>query len=195
MAGEQRPWLDTPRRRFSRAQLRDVGLLLPWIVVLIAAAVLLGRWAGWVLLAGVLFVRAARLGATRTTSSMRRAGIRFVRLGTGGRPEPWRLVLHQLVPFLVFGVLLAVSGSLPFVFPVAAVLYLGIAVWAERRARRRGLDVEGALALVGLDVWWAGEPPTPSGTSGPPGPAPPPPSPAAPATPAPAPPPVRPAPP
>ena len=192
MADAPGPWpkpelLDTPRRRFGRAQLRDVALLLPWIAVLIAASVLVGRWAAWAALAAVLAVRAARLAATRTTSSMRRAGIHFVRLGTGDRPEAWRLVLYQLGPFVAFGAFLVAGRSVPWAFPVAAVAYLAIAVWAERRARRRGLDAEGTMALAGLDVWWAGDPPTPSGTTGPPAPALPPPTPPGPARPGPAP--------
>ncbi len=199
MAGERRPWpssasLDTPRRRLRRATWREFAVLLPWLAGVVAVTVWFGRGAGFVALAVLVGAQMARLAVTGTSPAVRRAGIRFVRLGTGAPPERWRLVAHRLTPLALVLVLAAVSETGSNLV-VAVVLGAYLAFWANAffTARGHGADLDPMMALVGLDVWWDGAPPTPSGTTGPPPPAPPPPTPGARATPGPAPPPARPA--
>ena len=169
MAGVARAWSpDTPRRRARRATLREVPVLLAWLVAVVVVAVVVDRWAGVALLfvgVGVSTVRVARTGAT---GAMRRAGIRYVRLGTGADPEPWRLALHRAGPVLVLGGVLALSRTGSGAFFVVFLAYMALIVVGSVKAARHGPDLEPMLALAGLDVWWAGDPPTPPA----PGPAP-----------------------
>jgi hypothetical protein len=183
----------SPRWRFRKAALREFAALLPWLVVVLVVNSVVGWWAGFVVLGLIIVVATARLAVTGSSPALRRAGITYVRLGTGDRPERWRLVVFRLAPVVLLVPLVAVSTTGSSVFYVALAAYVAMWVAGLWKARRHGPDLDPMLALAGLDVWWAGDPPTPSGTSGPPAPAPPPPSPTAPATPAPAPPPVRPA--
>jgi len=166
--------------------MRDLLFIVPLVAAAIAASVVAGRWGALAVLAVAVLGRTASVAMTGASSSMRRLGIRFVRAGTREVPERWRLVAHQLGPFLLVGVLLVVGGTAPAAFPVALAAYLVVLMAGWWRGRRLGVEVDPVLALAGLDVWWAGDPPTPSGTSGRPAPEPPPPTPAAPATPAPA---------
>ena len=192
MAGEPHPrppaLLDTPRRRLSRASRRDLLFIVPVLAALIAAGVLVGRWGAFAVLAAVVLVRTAMVTRTGATPSMRRLGISYVRLGTGAVPERWRLVAHQLGPLIYVAALFVALETDPGAPVIVAVAYLLLLAAGWWRAKRAGhADVEPMMALAGLDVWWAGDPPTPSGTSEPPAPAPPPPIPGAPPTPAPAP--------
>jgi hypothetical protein len=178
----------SPRWRFRRVALREFGALLPWLVLVLVATVAVGRWAGFVVLGGIVVVSAAWLAVTGSSRALRRAGLTFVRLGTGGRPERWRLVFFRLSPAVLVVPLLVASatGSGALVF-VAVGAYVVLWVVGLRRATRHGRGLDPMLALAGLDVAWADGPPTPSGTSGPRAPGRPPPTPAAPPTPAPAP--------
>jgi hypothetical protein len=111
-----------------------------------------------------------------------------VRLGTGAVPERWRLVVPQLWPLIYVAALFVALETEPNAYIIVVVAYLALLAAGWWRAKRAGhADVEPMTALAGLDVWWAGDPPTPSGTTAPPAPAPPPPTPPAPATPAPGP--------
>jgi hypothetical protein len=183
----------SPRWRFRKAALREFAALLPWLVVVLVVNSVVAWWAGFVVLGVIIVVSTIRLAVTGSSPALRRAGITYVRLGTGDRPERWRLVVFRLAPVVLLVPLVAVSttGSNVFFFALAA--YVAMWVAGFWKARRHGPDLDPMMALAGLDVWWAGEPPTPSGTSGRPAPVPPAPSPTAPATPAPEPPPVRPA--
>lgn len=183
----------SPRWRFRKAALREFAALLPWLVAVIVVDVVVARWAAFALLGLVITVATARLAITRSSPALRRAGITYVRLGTGERPERWRLVVFRLAPVVLLVPLAAISATGSNLVYVALVAYVAMWVVGFVKARRYGPDLDPMMALAGLDVWWAGAPPTPSGTSGPPAPAPPAPNPSAPATPAPAPPPVRPA--
>jgi hypothetical protein len=188
VAAEPRPWppavLDTPRRHLGRAGFRDLLLLLPLVVAAIVAGVAVGRSAALPLLAAAILVRPVLFVTTGTTPGLRREGITLIRAG-GGNPAWWRPFLWHVLPFLLLvpfwfldGTDLQLLGFVPFV---------GVYVIGWWRGRGRGLDSDPLLTLAGLDVWWAGDPPTPSGTTAPPAPAPPPPTPPAPATPAPGP--------
>lgn len=164
MADEPTRWVppagvDTPRRALSRALLRDFALVLPWLVLVALAGALAGRWAALAAFAAIVVVRAVRFALTGTTASLRRAGVRIVRLGTGAEPERWRLAAYQLGPFLVIGVVLALGRSVPYLFAVVLVAYLALGSVMEVRARRRGRDIDASLAVVGLDVVWADGPP------------------------------------
>ena len=173
----------SPRWRFRRAALRELGALLPWLLLVLIANVVVGRWAGFVVLGLVIVVSAVWIGVTRSSHALRREGIAFVRLGRRGRPERWRLVLLRLTP-AVLGVPLVAASTTG-----SSVLYVGVAVYLVMWVARHGRELDPMLALLGLDVAWVVEAATPTGTSGPPAPGPPPPTPAAPATPAPEPPP------
>jgi hypothetical protein len=144
--------------------MRDFVLVLPWLLLAVLAGVLGGPWAALVAFAAIVVVRAVRFAVTGTTASLRRADVRIVRLGTGAEPERWRLLAYQLGPIVIILVMLALGRVTPYAFGVLAVAYLALGVWVERRMRARGLDVEATLALAGLDVWWAGGPPDPTGT-------------------------------
>ena len=163
MADEPTGWVpptsaDTPRRALNRALMRDFVRVLPWLVLVAIAGVLAGRTAALVAFAAIVVVRAARFALTGTTASLRRAGVRIVRLGTGAEPERWRLAAYQLGPFLVIGVVLAAGRSVPYLFVIVLGAYLALGLVVEMRARRRGLDVDATLAVVGLDVVWADRP-------------------------------------
>ena len=175
----------SPRWRFRKAALREFAALLPWLVAVLVAKAVVGWWASLLLLGVVILVATARLAVTGSSPALRKAGITLVRLGTGDRPERWRLVVYRLAPVVLLVPLVAISttGS-STLFLIAFAAYIAMWVVGFRRALRHGNDLDPMLALAGLDVWWAGDPPTPSGTSGPPAAAPPPPTPAAPATPA-----------
>jgi hypothetical protein len=177
-----------PRWRFRKAALREFAALLPWLVVVIVVNALVGRWVAFGLLGLVIAVATVRLAVTGSSPAIRRAGITYVRLGTGDRPERWRLVVFRLAPVVLLLPLIAASttGSNVFFF-LALAAYVGMWVAGFVKARRFGPDLDPMMALAGLDVWWAGDPPTPNGTNGPPAPARPEPTPAAPATPDPAP--------
>jgi hypothetical protein len=162
-----------------------MAALVPWLVAVLVANIVVGRWAGYVVLAVVIVGTTTRLAVTGSSPALRRAGITYVRLGTGDRPERWRLVLYRLAPVVLLVPVVAISTTGSNLFFVAVAAYLAMWVAGFRKARRYGTDLDPMLALAGLDVWWAGEPPTPSGTSEPPAAVPPPPTPAAPATPAP----------
>jgi hypothetical protein len=149
----------TPRQALNRALLRDFALVLPWLVLVALAGALAGRWAALTAFAAVVVVRAVRFAVTGTTSSLRRAGVRVVRLGTGAEPERWRLAAYQLAPILVIGVALALGGSVPYLFAGLLVAYLVVGTVVETRARRQGRDIDATLAAVGLDVRWADGPP------------------------------------
>jgi hypothetical protein len=177
----------SPRWRFRKAALREFAALLPWLVAVLVANAVVGWWAGILILGAVIVVATARLALTRSSPALRRAGIRIVRLGTGGEPERWRLVVYRLAPVVLLVPLVAISTTGSNLFFVALAAYVAMWIAGFRRATRHGRDLDPMLALAGLDVAWAGAPPTPSGTSEPPAPAPPPPTPAAPATPGPAP--------
>ena len=177
----------SPRWRFRRAALREVGALLPWLLLVLIANVVVGRWAGFVVLGLLIVVSTVWLGVTGSSRALRREGIAFVRLGRGGRPERWRLVLLRLTPAVLVVPLVAASTTGSRIFYVAGVVYLAMWVAGLRRAARHGRGLDPFVALAGLDVAWADGRPTPSGTSGPPAPGPPPPTPPAPTTPAPAP--------
>jgi hypothetical protein len=173
----------SPRWRYRRVALRELGALLPWLVLVLVANIVVGRWAGFVVLGIIIVVSTVGLAVTGSSRALRRAGLTFVRLGTGGRPEPWRLVCFRLTPAVLAVPLVAASttGSSAFYY-VSVAAYLGMWVVGLRRAARYGRGLDPMLALTGLDVTWSTAPPTPSGTSGPPAQAPPPPTPAAPAT-------------
>ena len=179
MADARRSWptpgADTPRRRLGQATLRDFLLFIPLLLLVVIAGVAAGRWAGLAVLVVLLLVRSARLAVTAATPSMRRFDIRLARAGTGGRPAPWRLFGYQLGPFLLVAVLLVLLGALPAAFPIAVVVYIGVWLFGARRARQLGPDRDPMLALWGMEVAWAGDPSTPSGTSERPAPAPAPP--------------------
>jgi len=176
----------SPRWRFRKAALREFGALVPWLVAVLVANSVLGWWAGFLLLGVVILVATIRLAVTGSSPALRKAGITFVRLGTRDRPERWRLVVYRLAPVVLLVPLVAVSTTGSNLFFVALAAYVAMWVVGFRRAVRHGRDLDPMLALAGLDVWWAEDPPTPTGTSEPPAPVPPPPTPAAPATPAPA---------
>jgi hypothetical protein len=177
----------SPRWRYRKAALREFAALLPWLVAVLIANSVVGWWAGLAVLGVVILAATARLALTGTSPAVRRAGIAYVRLGTGDRPERWRLVAYRLAPVVLLVPVVAIATTGSNLFFVAAAAYFAMWVAGFRRARRHGPDLDPMLALFGLDVWWAGDPPTPSGTSEPPAAVPPPPMPAAPATPAPAP--------
>jgi hypothetical protein len=174
----------SPRWRFRRAALRELGALLPWLLLVLIANVVVGRWAGFVVLGLVIVVSAVWIGVTRSSHALRREGIAFVRLGRRGRPERWRLVLLRLTPAVLVVPLVAASTTGSSVLYVGVAVYLVMWVAGLRRAARHGRELDPMLALLGLDVAWVVEAATPTGTSGPPAPGPPPPTPAAPATPA-----------
>jgi hypothetical protein len=177
-----------PRWRFRKAALREFAALLPWLVVVIVVNALVGRWAAFGLLGLVIAVATVRLAITGSSPALRRAGITYVRLGTGGRPERWRLVVYRLAPVVLLLPLIAASaGGTTVLFYAALAAYVALWVAGFVKARRYGPDLDPMMALAGLDVWWIDGAPTPNGTSGPPAPAPPTPTPAAPATPDPAP--------
>jgi hypothetical protein len=177
-----------PRWRFRKAALREFAALLPWLVAVVVVNVVVGRWAAFGLLGLVIAVATVRLAVTGSSPALRRAGITYVRLGTGGRPERWRLVVFRLAPVVLLVPLIAASATgTSALFYVALVAYVGMWVAGFVKARGHGPDLDPMMALAGLDVWWIDGEPTPNGTSGPPGPEPPPPTPAAPATPEPAP--------
>jgi hypothetical protein len=160
VAEPRHPWpapggFDTPKSRLNRALLRDFALVLPWLVVVGVAGLLAGRWAAAAAFAAIVVVRAVRFALTGTTASIRRAGIRIVRTGTGADPERWRLVAYQLSPFILVALLLAMGSSVPYLFGGVLVAYLALGVVVEMRARRRGRDIDATLALFGLDVRWA----------------------------------------
>jgi hypothetical protein len=164
MADEPSRWpapgvFDTPKGRFNRALLRDFALVLPWLVLVALAGALAGRWAALAAFAAIVVVRAVRFAVTGTTASLRRAGVRIVRRGTGAEPERWRLAAYQLGPFVVIGVVLALGRSVPYLFAIVLVAYLVLGTVTEMRARRRGRDIDAQLALFGLDVVWADGPP------------------------------------
>jgi hypothetical protein len=182
----------SPRWRFRKAALREFAALLPWLVAVIVVDVVFARWAAFALLGLVIAVATARLAITRSSPALRRAGITYVRLGTGERPERWRLVVFRLAPVVLLVPIVAISATGSNLTYVALAAYVAMWVAGFWKARRHGSDLDPMLALAGLDVWWTDGPPTPSGTSAPPAPAPPPPMPATPATPAPAPPPASP---
>jgi hypothetical protein len=177
----------SPRWRFRKAALREFAALLPWLVAVLVANVVVGRWAGLLLLSLVIAAATARLALTGSSPALRRAGIRIVRLGTGDPPERWRLVVFRLAPVVLLVAVVSVSTSGPILFFPALGAYVAMWIAGFRRAMRHGRDLDPMLALAGLDVAWAGAPPTPSGTSEPPAAAPAPPTPPAPATPGPAP--------
>ena len=169
MAGVARAWSpDTPRRRARRATLREVPVLLAWLAAVVVLAVVVDRWAGVALLLGGVGVTTVRVVQTGATGAMRRAGIRYVRLGTGADPERWRLVLHRAGPVLVVGAILALSRTGSGAFLVVFFAYMALIVAGSVKAARHGSDLEPMLALAGLDVWWAGGLPAPAA----PGPAP-----------------------
>ena len=174
-----------PRWRFRKAALREFAALLPWLVAVLVANAVVGWWAGFLLLGVVILVATTRLAVTGSSPALRRAGIKIVRLGTGERPERWRLVVYRLAPVVLLVPLVAVSttGS-SLLFLVAAVAYSAMWIAGLAKALRHGSGLDPMLALAGLDVDWVGDPPTPSGTSEPPAAAPPAPTPAAPPTPA-----------
>lgn len=177
-----------PRWRFRKASLREFAALLPWLVAVVVVNAVVGSWAAFALLGVVILVATVRLALTGTTPALRRAGITYVRLGTGSPPERWRLVVFRLAPIVLLVPLIAASNAGSNVLLAGAfAAYLGMWVAGFVKARRFGPDLDPMMALAGLDVWWAGDPPTPSGTTGPPAAAPPRPTPAAPATPDPAP--------
>jgi len=161
-----------------------MAALVPWLVAVLVANIVVGRWAGYVVLAVVIVGTTTRLAVTGSSPALRKAGITYVRLGTGDRPERWRLVVYRLAPVVLLVPVVAISTTGSNIFYVAAAAYVAMWVLGFRKARRFGPDLDPMLALAGLDVAWAGDPPTPSGTSGPPPPAPAPPTPAGPARPA-----------
>src|SRR5215208_3857358 len=115
--------------------MRDAVLLLGWLVVVVAVGLTAGRWAALAVLLVVILVRAVRLATTGTTSSLRWARVRIVRSGTGARREPWRLVLYQLGPALLFGPLFVVTVVAPVAFPLAIAGSVAIWIAGARRAR------------------------------------------------------------
>src|SRR5918997_992656 len=171
----------SPRWRFRKAALREFAALLPWLVAVIVVNLVVGRWAAFALLGLLIVVATVRLAVTGSSPALRRAGITYVRLGTRGRPERWRLVVFRLAPVVLLVPLIAASttGS-PIVFVVALAAYVALWLAGFVKARRFGPDLDPMMALAGLDVWWLDGPPTPSGTSEPPAPASPPPTPAGP---------------
>ncbi len=173
----------SPRWRHRKAALREFAALLPWLVVVLVANAVVGWWLGLVVLGLIIAVATIRLAVTGSSRAMRKAGITYVRLGTREPPERWRLVIYRLAPVVLLVPVVAVATTGSNVFLVLLLAYVAMWVVGFRRALRHGRDLDPMLALAGLDVWWAGDPPTPSGTSEPPTAAPPRPTPAAPATP------------
>ena len=177
----------SPRWRHRRAALGEFVALLPWLVAVLVVNAVVGWWAGLVVLGLVIAAATIRLAVTGSSRALRKAGISYVRLGTRQPPERWRLVVYRLAPVVLLVPVVAVATTGSNLFFVLLLAYLAMWVVGFRRALRHGRDLDPMLALAGLDVWWDGDPPTPSETSEPPAAAPPQPTPPAPATPAPAP--------
>ncbi len=164
----------SPRWRFRRVALHELAALLPWLVLVLVANVVVGRWAGFAVLGVIIAVSITWLAVTGSSRALRRAGLAYVRLGTGGRPERWRLVLFRLTPAVLVVPLLIASATGWSVLYASVAVYLAMWVIGLRRAARHGRGLDPMLALAGLDVVWSEGRRGGSGTSGPPAPAPPP---------------------
>jgi hypothetical protein len=166
-------FVDTPQRHVGRAGLNDLVLMLPLVVLAVVGGVLVGRVVALPLLVAAVLIRPAMIVATGSTPGLRRQRIRVIQAGDRS-PAWWRPFLWHVAPFLLLAPIWLLAGSplWPLGF-VPYVAFYGVAWW---RARARGPGTDPLLAMAGLDVAWAGEPPTPSGTSERPAPAPAPPT-------------------
>jgi hypothetical protein len=109
----------SPRWRYRKAALREFAALLPWLVAVLVANSVVGWWAGLVVLGVVILAATARLALTGTSPALRKAGITYVRLGTGDRPERWRLVVYRLAPVVLLVPVVAISTTGSSIFFVA----------------------------------------------------------------------------